>query len=165
MSASGAGSRAANLSRKDRMALFLEREGNERPRRLGTALYRFTAGRIAPRDRDVLLLTTRGRRTGREHTILLRAFRDGGDMILVAANSGQPSRPDWLHDLRADPAARVEIGDRTLRAEEVSDEDAARFWPRILRSAPSYARYRRATGRAIPLVRLVPGGSDEEASP
>lgn len=149
---------SANLSRKDRMLLSLEREGNKRLRSIGTGLYRLTGGRITPRDRDVLLLTTRGRRPGREHTVLLQSFRDGGDMVVVAANSGRSSRPDWFHNLEADPTARVEILDRTLRvrAERLSSEEAAAFWPRILRHAPSYARYRKAAGRPIPLLRLVP---------
>jgi hypothetical protein len=43
-----------------------------------------------------------------------------------------------------------------VRAEELPDEEAAAFWPRLLRRAPSYARYRKATSRAIPLVRLIP---------
>ncbi len=48
--------------------------------------------------------------------------------------------------------------DRTLqvRAEELSTDEASAFWPRVLRVAPSYARYQKATSRPIPLVRLVP---------
>jgi F420H(2)-dependent quinone reductase len=138
----------------------LEREGNKRLRGLGTGLYRLTGGRITPRDRDVLLLTTRGRKSGREHTVLLQAFRDGEDLILVAANAGGPNLPDWFRNLEATPTARVELMDRTLRvrAERLPDEEAAAFWPGILRRAPTYARYRKAAGRAIPLVRLVPVG-------
>ena len=149
-----------DLSPKDRALLFLEREGNRRFGSLGTALYRLTGGRIAPRDREVLLLTTLGRRTGRKHTVLLQSFRYNGDMILVAANAGRPTHPDWFHNLMAARTARVEVGERALmvRAEVLSDEEAAVLWPGILRHAPTYARYRRAAGRAIPLVRLVPVG-------
>lgn len=158
---------STNLSRKDKLLLLLEREGNRRLRSLGTVLYRLTGGRFAPRDRDVLLLTTRGRKSGREHTVLLQSFPDGENMVVVAANSGRPSHPDWFLNLEAAPTARVEIKDRTLRvrAEQLSAEEVAALWPRILRRGPTYARYRKATGRAIPLVRLVPIGSDEGASP
>jgi deazaflavin-dependent oxidoreductase (nitroreductase family) len=147
------------------MLLLLEHEGNKRLRSLGTGLYRLTAGRFAPRNRDVLLLTTRGRKSGHEHTVLLQFFPDGRDMIVVAANSGRPSQPDWLYNLKATPIAYVEVMDRTLRvrAEQLPDEERAAFWPRILRHAPSYARYRKATSRIIPLVRLVPIGSEEGA--
>jgi len=167
MNMSGRESQSANLSRKDRMLLFLEREGNRRLRSLGTGLYRLTGGRFTPRNRDVLLLTTSGRKSGREHTVLLQSFRDGANMVIVAANSGRSSHPDCFHNLKPTPTPQVEIMDRTLRvrAEELSAEEAEAFWPRILRRAPSYARYRKATGRTIPLVRLVPLGSDEGASP
>src|SRR5215211_1177023 len=167
METAGTRSPSANLSRRDRVALFLEYEGNKRLRKLGTVLYRLTGGRFAPRERDVVLLTTRGRKSGREHTVLLQSFQDGANMVIVAANSGRSFHPDWFHNLMATPTAQVEIMDRTLRvrAEELSAEEAEAFWPRILRRAPSYARYRKATGRTIPLVRLVPLGSDEGASP
>lgn len=167
MNPSGTKPPSANLSRKDRALLLLEREGNRRLRSLGTVLYRLTGGRFAPRDRDVILLTTRGRKSGREHTVLLQVFRDGDGMILVAANSGRASHPDWFLNLKANPTARVEIKDRALlvRAEALSDEEAAAFWPVILRRAPSYSRYRRSTDRAIPLVRLVTIGSGEGILP
>lgn len=158
MRTSQAGHPPTKLSRKDRALLFLEQEGNKRLRGLGTVMYRLTKGRFTPRNRDVLLLTTRGRKTDREHTVLLQAFRDGEDMVLVAANSGRSSHPDWYHNLLAAPTARVEIMDRTMsiHAEELSDAEAEALWPRILRHAPSYARYQEAAGHAIPLVRLVP---------
>jgi deazaflavin-dependent oxidoreductase (nitroreductase family) len=167
MKTSDTKSPSANLSRKDRMLFFLEREGNKRLRSLGTVLYRLTDGRFTPRDRDVILLTTRGRKSGREHTVLLQSFRDGASMVIVAANSGRSSHPDWFHNLKATSTARVEIMDRALRvrAEELSAGEAGAFWPLILQRAPAYARYRKATDRAIPLVRLVPIGSDEGASP
>jgi F420H(2)-dependent quinone reductase len=156
---------SANLSRKDRALLLLEREGNRRLRSLGTVLYRLSAGRFTPRHRDVLLLTTRARKSGREHTVLLQSFPDGENMIVVAANSGQASHPDWFYNLKAATTARVEIMERSLlvRAEELSEEEAVAFWPRILRHAPTYGRYRKATARAIPLVRLVPIVLDEGA--
>jgi F420H(2)-dependent quinone reductase len=149
------------LSRTDRLLLALEREGNRRLRSLGTVLFRLARGRIGPRNRHVLLLTTRGRRSGRAHRVLLQGFPDGANMILVAANSGRASDPDWFKNLLVTPTARIEIRGRTgtVRAERVTPEEAAAFWPRILQHAPSYARYRQATDRTIPLVRLVPIGS------
>jgi deazaflavin-dependent oxidoreductase (nitroreductase family) len=108
---------------------------------------------------DVLLLTTRGRRSGRERTVMLQFFRDGQDLVVVAVNSGQPTRsPDWYRNLRASPLARVEVLDRSFqaRAEVLPDEQAAVFWPRVLTVAPGYARWIRIANRAVPLVRLVP---------
>ncbi|HET7270991.1 MAG TPA: nitroreductase/quinone reductase family protein, partial [Rubrobacter sp.] len=97
-------------------------------------------------------------KSGLERTVPLQFFPDGDDMIIVAANSGLPSPPGWYFNLTADPLARVEVGDRTLQAlaEELSAEEAAAFWPRVLQDAPDYARYPRRTSRRIPIVRLVP---------
>ena len=93
MNTSDTKSRLAHLSGKVRMLLFLEHEGNKRLRSIGTGLYRLTRGRFTPRDRDVVLLTTQGRTSGREHTVLLQSFREGMNMIVVAANSGRPTNP------------------------------------------------------------------------
>lgn len=155
-----------SLSWKDRILLVVEREGNRRLRRLGTALYRLTHGRIAPRNREMLLLTTRGRKSGREHTVLLQCFPDGANMLVVAANPGGLADPDWLRNLKITPTARVELRERVqwVRAEQLSAEETAAFWPAILQRAPTYRRYLKATHRTIPLVRLVPITPGEGAS-
>ena len=165
MKASGTRNLSTSLSRRDRFALFLEHEGNKRLRSLGTALYRLTGGRITPRGRDVLLLSTRGRRSGRDHTVMLQGFRDGETLVLAAVNAGRPSDPDWLRNLEATPEATVELKGRTfrVRAERLSAEEAASWWPRILQRAPSYDLFLKASGRRVPLVRLVPIGPGEGA--
>ena len=125
---------------------------------LGWWLYRRTKGGITrPWKVDALLLTTRGRRSGRERTVVLQFFRDGDAMILAAANDGGASHPGWYFNLMADPAARVEVMARAIavRAEELSPDEAAAWWQRILERAPTYERYTRATRRRIPIVRLV----------
>ncbi|MGD9890213.1 MAG: nitroreductase/quinone reductase family protein [Dehalococcoidia bacterium] len=59
--------------------------------------------------------------------------------------------------MTAHPWARVEVMGRTftVHAEQLSMEEAADFWPRVLQAAPDYARYPRRTSRSIPLMRLV----------
>jgi deazaflavin-dependent oxidoreductase (nitroreductase family) len=73
------------------------------------------------------------------------------------ASSHGPSLKDKIN-LKDRPIARVQVMGRTLtvRAEELPAEEAAAFWPHVLRVAPGYARYQQATSRTIPLVRLVP---------
>ena len=126
--------------------------------RFGVWLTRLTKGQASWRiwHRRVLVLTTRGRRTGRTRTVLVQYFPDGDDFVLVAANSGMPSPPGWYFNLEADPRARVEAWGRTYwtEAEEMSPEEAAAFWPRVLEIAPDYERYPRRAGRPIPLIRL-----------
>jgi deazaflavin-dependent oxidoreductase (nitroreductase family) len=155
------------LSFPERLKTRIEHELDMRSIGLAASLIRLTKGRIARLwRRQVLLLTTRGRRSGLERTVPLQFFLDGGDMIVVAANSGLSSPPGWYFNLTADPVARVEVGNRTLpvRAEELPADETTAFWPRVLQVAPDYARYPRRTSRRIPLIRLVPIGSGEGAS-
>jgi deazaflavin-dependent oxidoreductase (nitroreductase family) len=150
---------AGNLSLADRVDLALEYELNKRIRGLGTGLYRLTGGRITrPYNVEVMILTTRGRRSGKEREVLLRFFRDGAHMIVAAANSGRSTHPDWFYNLKANPVARVQVMGRTLqvRAEELSPGEAAALWRHIVQVAPGYARYQTRTTRDIPLLRLIP---------
>lgn len=155
-------------SRMERIKTRMEYEVDTRSVRLAAALIRFTKGRVARLwRRRVLLLTTRGRKSGKERTVPLQFFPDGKDMIVVAANSGLPSLPGWYFNLTTGPLARVEVEGRTLRVRpwELSDEEAAAFWPRVLQAAPDYVKYPRRTSRRIPMIRLVPIGPGEGASP
>ncbi len=154
-----------SLSLKDKVVLYLNSELDKRLGGLGLGLYRLTGGRIARLYKaEVLILTTRGRRSGKTRTVLLRFFQDGANLVIVAANSGRSSHPGWFYNLKATPTVRVQVKDRILQVhpEEMSTEEATAFWPRILRVAPTYARYQKATSRTIPLVRLVPVGQAGE---
>ncbi len=147
------------LPLKDRIALFLNYELDKRLAGLAIGLYRLTGGRIVrPWNVNALILTTRGRKSGKTRTTILQYFPMGEDMVIAAANSGRSSHPGWYYNLLASPTARVQIMDRiqTVHADELSSEEAAAFWPHLLHVAPTYARYQGATSRAIPLVRLVP---------
>ena len=150
---------ARGISGKERIALTVHRGLDRYLSPLGVWVYRRTRGGITrPWKVDALLLTTRGRRSRRERTVVLQYFRDGEAMVLAAANDGGASHPGWYYNLGSEPAARAEVMGRTIavRAEELPPDEAAAFWPRVLARDPSYERYRRATTRSIPLVRLVP---------
>ncbi len=149
-----------SISRREQVGLFLHRGLDKWLSPLGVRVYRRTKGGITkPWKVDALLLTTRGRRSGRERTVVLQYFRDGEAMLVAAANDGGASHPGWYFNLVAEHAARVEVMGRTIpvRAEELAPEAAAAGWTRILRRDPSYERYARAAaGRTIPILRLVP---------
>ncbi len=147
------------LSRKERVGLVLHRGLDKRLSRLGVWVMRRTRGGITrPWKVDALLLTTCGRRSGRDRTVVLQYFPDGEAMILAAANDGGAAHPGWYFNLVAEPAARVEVMGRSIdvRAEELATDEVDAWWERILRRDRNYERYARATSRTIPLIRLVP---------
>jgi deazaflavin-dependent oxidoreductase (nitroreductase family) len=151
--------RPLRLSRVERFNLFVERSLDKWLTPLGVWVMRRTKGAIArPWKVDVLVLTTRGRRSGRPRTVVLRYFPDGEAIILAAANDGGASHPGWYYNLTAEPVARVEIKGRTssVRVEELPGDKAAVWWRRIVEIQPSYERFARATSRTIPILRLTP---------
>jgi deazaflavin-dependent oxidoreductase (nitroreductase family) len=159
-STSGPAGAGRGISRRERVGLFLHRGLDKWLTPLGVWVFRRTKGAIArPWKVDALLLTTRGRRSGRERTVVLQFFPDGDAMIVAAANDGGTSHPGWYFNLVAEPAARVEVMGRAIavRAAELPADEAAAWWERILQRDPSYERYARAAaGRTIPVLRLVP---------
>jgi F420H(2)-dependent quinone reductase len=127
--------------------------------RLHNFLYRITGGRIGgsvPWSGPVLLLTTNGRKTGRERTVPLLYLHDGEDIVLVASNGGTATHPAWWLNLKANPVATVEVGNRRLRvrAREAGPEEKERLWPRLVEMYGGYESYRERTDREIPVVLL-----------
>ncbi len=156
------------LSRKERVGLTLHRALDRWLTPLGVWVMRRTRGGMAdsrlvrmigaPRELHVLLLTTRGRRSGRQRTVVLQYFPDGAAMVVAAANDGGASHPGWYFNLAGCPEASVELAGRIVPviASEMPPDEALRWWTRILERDPSYERYARATTRRIPILRLTP---------
>jgi deazaflavin-dependent oxidoreductase (nitroreductase family) len=124
------------------------------------AAYRATGGRVAGRlgGMPVLLLTTRGRRTGRRRTVPLTYFEDGDAVVLVASYAGDDHDPGWYRNLLADPEVEVTRGraHEAMEARPGTDGDKARLWPRIISTYDGYRRYQERTERDIPLAVLTP---------
>ena len=127
-----------------------------------TAVYRATGGKVAGRvfKSPVLLLTTTGRKSGMERTTPLLYLEDDEDLVVVASNGGAAKHPAWWLNLKANPEATVEIGDRKLRvrAQRTSPEEKERLWPKLVAMYSSYEDYQKKTEREIPVVVLRPAG-------
>jgi deazaflavin-dependent oxidoreductase (nitroreductase family) len=123
-----------------------------------TFLYRATFGLVGSRldGLRVLLLTTRGRRTGRARRVPLPYFRDGDRYLLVGSFGGGAQNPAWIGNLLADPEVQVQSGWRRWQARARMTEGAerARLWANIAREFPRYADYQAMTSREIPVVVL-----------
>ncbi len=128
--------------------------------KLHSFVYRATNGRVGGRiaGGPVLLLTTIGRKSGREHTVPLLYLKDGENMVVVASNGGTASHPAWWLNLKANPEATVEVGGRKapVWAEEAGSEEKERLWPELVKMYGGYEDYRRRTDREIPVVFLRP---------
>jgi deazaflavin-dependent oxidoreductase (nitroreductase family) len=133
--------------------------------KLHSFVYHATNGRVGGRIAGgrVLLLTTTGRKTGREHTVPLLYLEDGEDVVVVASNGGTASHPAWWLNLMSNPEATVEVGGRKecVWAEEADSEEKERLWPKLVRMYGGYEDYRRRTDREIPVVFLHPEGNEQ----
>ena len=123
-------------------------------------VYRATGGKLFGRmgKSPILLLNTVGRKTGRKRTSPLLYVMDGEDFVIIASKGGAAAHPAWYLNLRANPEATVEIGDREVQVEaEVADpEEKTRLWQKMVEMYPAYDDYQRKTGREIPLLILHP---------
>ncbi|WSS10324.1 nitroreductase/quinone reductase family protein [Microbispora sp. NBC_01189] len=120
--------------------------------------FRANSGRVGGpfEGGDLLLLTTVGARSGKEHTVPLGYVRDGDLLLVVASAGGAPRHPAWYHNLLARPAVRVEVGEEVFDAIAVPAEGAARdrLFEHVVRVAPGYGDYQARTARTLPVVVL-----------
>ncbi len=112
--------------------------------------YRITRGRLTPSGwiAPVLLLTTTGRRSGRERTTPLMYIRDGANFVVSCENFGQSRQSAWPLNLDAEPHARVQVGSNVFEchARRLDYEEADRYWPALVESYPGHATYRERSG-------------------
>jgi deazaflavin-dependent oxidoreductase (nitroreductase family) len=123
--------------------------------------FRANAGRVGGswEGRDLLLLTTTGRKSGRPYTTPMVFTRDGDRLLVYASKAGAPAHPDWYLNLVADPHVVVEVGaeryDATATPLEGEERDRA-FEAQAARN-PVFAGYQEKTDRVIPVVALTRG--------
>jgi deazaflavin-dependent oxidoreductase (nitroreductase family) len=104
----------------------------------------------------VLILTTRGRRSGEERSTPLIYGRHGDDYMVVASKGGADEPPSWYLNLEADPEVTVQVlGDRfSARARTATPQEKPELWEAMVRQWPQYQEYQRKTARDIPVVVL-----------
>jgi F420H(2)-dependent quinone reductase len=123
-------------------------------------LYRASGGRIGSHvwGLPIVLLTTKGRLSGRRRTVPLCSLRDGASFVVIASYGGLDRSPSWWLNLEDDPHATVQHGPRTQNvvAREATGDERARLWADLTTRAPGYLDYERRTSRHIPVVVLEP---------
>jgi F420H(2)-dependent quinone reductase len=126
--------------------------------RLHIFVYRLTRGVIGRRlvRNDMLLLTTRGRKTGKPHTVPLLYLLDDETPVVIASWGGRPNHPQWYQNLEAHPKAEVQVRSKKwrVRARTASPEEREQWWPKVLAAYHGYRVYESNTDRVIPVVFL-----------
>jgi deazaflavin-dependent oxidoreductase (nitroreductase family) len=108
----------------------------------------------------LLLLHTKGAKTGQERVNPMMYRRVGDHIAVFASKAGAPTNPDWYHNLVAHPAVTAEIGTQTLpfRARVAAGDERDEIWTAHKTENPGFAEYEAKTTRQIPVVILEPAG-------
>jgi proline iminopeptidase len=121
--------------------------------------YRETGGEVGHEWRNgskILLLTTKGRKTGEPHTNPLIYENDGDRYVIVASKGGAPEHPGWYRNLAKNPDVEVQVKDEVFaaRARTAEGEERERLWKLAAQQWPAYDDYQQKTEREIPVVVL-----------
>ncbi|MEH6584306.1 MAG: nitroreductase family deazaflavin-dependent oxidoreductase, partial [Halioglobus sp.] len=119
-------------------------------------LLRFSRGWVSTAMQSIAMIECTGAKSGLKREIVTLCMADGKDILLVGSNWGLDRHPAWLINLRAYPIAKVTFrGYRgPMRARELSGDERAEAWARLIVVNPQYARYQTWTDRVLPVVRL-----------
>jgi deazaflavin-dependent oxidoreductase (nitroreductase family) len=119
--------------------------------------YESSGGRQANTLRDtglpVVIITTRGNRSGKIRKMALMRVEHQGEYALVASLGGAPKHPVWYYNVKADPNVTIQDGPEPFdfRAREVTGAEKTKWWERAVAAYPPYADYQKKTDRQIPV--------------
>lgn len=106
---------------------------------------------------DMIIIQTKGAKTGATRVNPLVRLDDGGDVYVIASKGGAPDNPDWYYNLVANPEITVELGTETFpaRATVVTDEaERARLYAEQVTRFASFGDYEKMTTRKIPVIKI-----------
>jgi deazaflavin-dependent oxidoreductase (nitroreductase family) len=106
----------------------------------------------------LLLLHTRGARTGESRVHPVMYLRDGERYLVFASKAGADDNPAWYHNLRARPDTTIEVGgaDIAVHATELEGAERDQWYAEQARRYPGFGEYERKTSRVIPVLALTP---------
>jgi F420H(2)-dependent quinone reductase len=108
--------------------------------------------------KPVIILTTKGAKSGKLRKTPLMRVEHGGSYAVVASKGGAPQHPVWYHNIAANPDVELQDGPtrKDYRAHEATGDEKAQWWDRAVEAWPDYAEYQKKTDREIPLFVLEP---------
>jgi deazaflavin-dependent oxidoreductase (nitroreductase family) len=122
--------------------------------------FRANAGKVGgPFDgNELLLLTTTGVKSGEPRVAPLSVRRIDGTLVIIAGYGGADIDPAWVHNLRANPRAHVEIGTDSFDviARELGVAEREEIIPKINATTSAFAEYQAKVSRVIPIFELQP---------
>jgi len=106
----------------------------------------------------LLLLHTRGAKSGQERINPVATVKDGERWVVIASKAGAPTHPDWYYNVVANPQVTVEVGTEKFQAlASVAEEpERTRLYDQMVKVMPGFDDYRRNTSRVIPVIVLTP---------
>ena len=120
--------------------------------------FRNNKGKVAGpfQGMPMVILTTKGRRTGNPHETPLVPLEDDGKLFVFGSMGGAPKHPAWFLNLRDNPRVTVEHGTDKFEAEAkiISGEEHDRIYAKQAQRVPQFAEYQTKTTRQIPVVEL-----------
>jgi deazaflavin-dependent oxidoreductase (nitroreductase family) len=124
--------------------------------------FRANGGKVSGQfaNAELLLLHTTGAKSGQPRVSPLAYFRIDGKLIVIGSFAGAPVSPAWVHNLRANPRARVEVGAQSgvqafdVTAHELPPAERDELFEKVAAAAPGFAEYQAKTSRVIPLFEL-----------
>lgn len=119
--------------------------------------FRANGGKVAAFEGGTLLLLhTTGAKSGKPRLSPLASIDVDGRTLIVGSFAGAPKDPAWVHNLRANPKARIEVGTDAydVVTRELPDAEREAVYPKITAVAPVFAEYQAKTSRVIPLFEL-----------
>ncbi len=134
-------------------------EWNDRNKRIIDE-FRANDGKVggAFEGKTLLLLHTKGAKTGKERINPAAYVRDGGRFVVIASKGGAPTNPGWYHNLVANPLVTIEVGNEKFqaRAAVAEEPERTRLYNKMVEMMPGFDEYRRRTRRVIPVIVLTP---------
>jgi deazaflavin-dependent oxidoreductase (nitroreductase family) len=122
------------------------------------AEFRENAGKVGGpfAGAPMVLLTSKGARSGRSHTTPLVYMQDGDRIVVFASMGGAPKNPQWYRNVAANPDVEVEVGTERYSAKAVVTSGAERdaLFARQVALIPTFGEYQKRTSRTIPVVAL-----------
>lgn len=121
------------------------------------ATYERTGGREANTLLDtgipIIVVTSRGARSGRLRKFALMRVEHDGEYALIASKGGAPEHPGWYHNLVAEPLVEIQDGPepQDYRTAIVTGDERQTWWDRAVSVFSPYAEYQEKTDRQIPV--------------